>query len=304
MKFDGFPKEVKIVEVGPRDGLQNEKTIIPTDIKINFIKKLIEAGLNSLEATSFVRADKIPQMQDAGEVFQKVSPLNAEMTCLVPNMKGLENALKYGVKSIAVFTATSDQFNMKNINATIEESLERIKPVVEAAKKEDLKIRAYISTVFGCPYQGKTSLDDLFRVMDFFTPFEVDEYSLGDTIGVAVPSQVDDILGKMKGKYDLGRVALHFHDTRGMALTNVLVGLSHGISIFDSSAAGLGGCPYAKGATGNLATEDLLYLLNSLGIRTGVDMDKLINASEEILEVLKKESVSKIHKIMKGKSHE
>lgn len=304
MNFKNFPEKVKIVEVGPRDGLQNEKTLIPENIKIDFINNLYHAGLKNLEVTSFVRPDRIPQLKDANNVYRGVSHLEAELTCLVPNIKGLENALACGVKSIAVFTATSDEFNKKNINATVSQSLDRIAPVVEEAKKNKLRIRAYISTVFGCPYQGKTTVEDLIKVMDFFTQYNIDEYSLGDTIGVAVPRQVDAYLNEVTKKFNKEMIALHFHDTRGMALANTLVGLDHGISIFDSSAAGLGGCPYAKGATGNLATEDLLYLLNSHGIETGVDLDRLVEASWPVLKVLNKDSASKVHIVTKGKLSE
>ncbi len=301
MKFNDFPKKVKIVEVGPRDGLQNEKTLVSAEIKVEFIKNLAAAGLQTIEATSFVRADRIPQMADASEVYRGVAGLNIDLPCLVPNLKGMEHALAAKVKSIAVFTATSNEFNKRNINATVEESLKRIGPVLEEAKKNNLKIRAYISTVFGCPYEGITSVEGLLKVMDFFHQHHVDEISLGDTTGVAIPIQVDEVLTNVNSRFGLEKVALHFHDTRSMALSNVLVGLEHGVAIYDSSAGGLGGCPYAKGATGNLATEDLVYLLRSHGIETGVDLNKLIEASSSVFKALNKSSESKINRVFKGK---
>lgn len=301
MNFNNFPKKVKIVEVGPRDGLQNEKTNVPSEIKIQFIKDLVDAGLKTIEATSFVRADRIPQLADAKTIYAGVSDLKVDLPCLVPNMKGFEIARSCDVDSIAVFTATSNEFNKRNINATVEESLDKIKPVLEKAKAEKLKIRAYISTVFGCPYEGMPPIENLHKIMDFVEKYNVDEFSLGDTIGVATPAQVDQILTDLKKRFDLSKVALHFHDTRSMALTNVLIGLEHGISIYDSSAAGLGGCPYAKGATGNLATEDLVYLLESHGIETGVNQEKLVKASMPVLKALSKNSESKNHHVIKGK---
>jgi hydroxymethylglutaryl-CoA lyase len=295
--FTNLPKNARIIEVGPRDGLQNEKTILETEDKEKFIDMLVDAGLSSIEITSFVRAPKIPQMGDAKELFRSISKKNyfsnIHAPCLVPNLKGMENAVELGVKEIAIFTATSNTFNKKNINATITESLERFVPVVDLANKNGIKIRGYVSTVFGCPYEGDTSVETLLDVMKSLNDFGCYEISLGDTIGVATPLQTKNVLEKVSSQFSMDKVAMHFHDTRGMAIANIMASLEMGATNFDSSAGGLGGCPYAKGSTGNVATEDVLYLLNSLGIETGVDIAKLSKASEFILSKVKKESPSK-----------
>lgn len=296
MKFSSFPKKVEIIEVGPRDGLQNEKTVLKLEDKLLFIHQLIDSGLKTIEATSFVRPDKIPQMNDASELFPKINPGDSELLCLVPNLKGLELAKRAGAKRIALFTATSESFNKKNINASIDESFERIEAVACSAIKDGISIRGYISTAFGCPYEGKTSIDSLKNISERMFKLGANEVSIGDTIGIGTPSQVDNILTELSNVVDLSKVAMHFHDTRGMALANVLVSLEHGIKRFDSSAGGLGGCPYAKGATGNVATEDLLYLFDSLGIETGVNLKMVAKASSEILKKLKKETTSKFLK--------
>lgn len=292
-----LPKKVRIVEVGPRDGLQNEKTIVSLEDKVTFIKMLAAAGLNEIEATSFVRAEKIPQMSDGVELFSALSKevglKKSKLISLVPNEKGLDYALDAGVKEIAVFTATSNTFNQKNINATIDESLKRIDSVMARANKAGLKTRGYISTVFGCPYEGQTSLAELKRVAYHLESLGVHEISLGDTIGVANPLQVKETIEFLKSDFDLDFFAMHFHDTRGLAVANILTSLQMGMTSFDSSAGGLGGCPYAKGASGNVATEDLVYLFSSMGIETGVDMDKLAEASRFILSKLSKISSSK-----------
>lgn len=292
-----LPKKVRIVEVGPRDGLQNEKTIISLADKVTFIKMLASAGLTEIEANSFVRVEKIPQMSDGVELFttlkKEASLQGTQLFSLVPNEKGLENALQAGVKEIAVFTSTSNTFNQKNINATIDESLKRIDGVMARANKEGLKTRAYISTVFGCPYEGKTSIIELKRVAYHLENLGVHEISLGDTIGIANPLQVQETIDFLKSDFNLSFFAMHFHDTRGMAVANVLASLQMGMTSFDSSAGGLGGCPYAKGASGNVATEDLAFLFSSMGIETGIDMEKLSLASSFILEKLGKASSSK-----------
>lgn len=295
--FSNLPKKARIIEVGPRDGLQNEKSILATEDKAKFIDMLVDAGLTSIEITSFVRAPKIPQMGDAKELFSNISKKDyfskIHAPCLVPNLKGMENAVELGVKEIAIFTATSNTFNQKNINATIEESLKRFDPVIELAQKNNIKIRGYVSTVFGCPYEGETSVDTLLTVIKELKSFGCYEISLGDTIGVANPLQTKNILDKVSKIISMDEIAMHFHDTRGMALANVLSSLEMGATNFDSSAGGLGGCPYAQGSTGNVATEDVLYLLDSLGIETGVDMKKLSKASEFILDKVGKVSPSK-----------
>lgn len=286
---------IRIVEVGPRDGLQNEKSIIPTEDKLKFIKLLAESGLKSVEVTSFVKAPAIPQMADAVELFTKVKEEvhGVALPCLVPNLKGYETAKSLGVKEIAIFTATSDSFTKKNINASIDESFERMKEVTDLAKKDGILVRGYVSTAFGCPYEGTMPVNKLVDVTKRLFELGVYEVSVGDTIGVATPGQVRAYLRDLKNEFSLGKLAMHFHDTRGMASTNIYVSLEEGITTFDSSAGGLGGCPYAKGATGNVATEDVWYLLHSQGLDTGIDIAKLSQASKFILEKLNRQTESK-----------
>lgn len=289
---------VKIVEVGPRDGLQNEKMILTTEDKYAFIAMLVEAGLKAVEVTSFVRAPAIPQMSDASDLFNKVKSgklwdSGVAFPCLVPNLKGYLAARSLGVKEIALFSATSESFTKKNINATVDESFERMTEVAQEAKKDGVKIRGYISTAFGCPYEGKIDVSKLMDVTRQFMDLGVYEVSIGDTIGVAVPSQVKSYLKTLKGEFPVEKLAMHLHDTRGMALANILVSLEEGIRTFDSSAGGLGGCPYAKGATGNVATEDVWYLLESQGLKTNIDIEKLSKASSYILSKLNRQTESK-----------
>lgn len=294
-----LPKKVKIVEVGPRDGLQNEKKIVPTKDKLKFIFLLAKAGLKNIEATSFVSPERIPQMADAKEVVmslkKEASLKDIHLPCLVPNLKGLKIAQSVGVKEIAVFSATSDTFNKKNINATMEESLKRLGPVMKEALSLGIKVRGYISTVFGCPYEGKISSEKLKRVLSFLTDEGAYEISLGDTIGHGHPLEVVTILEDLKKNFDIKSLAMHMHDTRGMALSNILASLEMGVEVFDSSAGGLGGCPYARGATGNCSTEELVYLFESMGISTGIDLDELVKASSFILDKVEKESPSKFY---------
>jgi hydroxymethylglutaryl-CoA lyase len=288
---------IRIVEVGPRDGLQNEKSILATEDKFQFISALAEAGLKSIEVTSFVKAPAIPQMADAVELFTKVKTelggKGVSFPCLVPNLKGYETAKSLGVKEIAIFTATSDSFTKKNINATVDESFERMKEVCEAAKKDNVMIRGYVSTAFGCPYEGTMSVEKLIGVTKRLFELGVYEVSVGDTIGVAIPQQVRAYIRAMKNEFPIGKIAMHFHDTRGMAPTNIYASLEEGITTFDSSAGGLGGCPYAKGATGNVATEDVWYLMHSQGLDTGIDIAKLAAASKFILEKVNRQTESK-----------
>jgi hydroxymethylglutaryl-CoA lyase len=289
-----------MVEVGARDGLQNEKSILATEDKFKFISGLIESGLKTIEVTSFVKAPAIPQMADAVELFTKVSSelggQGVSFPCLVPNMKGYETARSLGVKEIALFTATSNSFTKKNINATVDESFERMKEVAEAAKRDKVLIRGYVSTAFGCPYEGMMDVKQLISVTKRLFDLGVYEVSVGDTIGIAIPQQVRSYIRAMKNEFSLGKLAMHFHDTRGMAPTNIYVSLEEGITTFDSSAGGLGGCPYAKGATGNVATEDVWYLLHSQGLDTGVDIAKLAEASKFILGKLNRQTESKFLK--------
>lgn len=287
---------IRLVEVGPRDGLQNEKSIIPTEDKFQFIKMLTEAGLKSVEVTSFVKAPAIPQMADAAELFTKVkNELGnvASFPCLVPNLKGYETARSLGVREIALFTATSEAFTKKNINATIDESFDRMKEVAAEAKKDKVLIRGYVSTAFGCPYEGDMDVKKLIDVTKRLFDLGVYEVSVGDTIGVAKPQQVRAFIRALKNEFPIGKLAMHFHDTRGMAATNIYVSLEEGITTFDSSAGGLGGCPYAKGATGNVATEDVWYLLYSQGLDTGIDIAKLSQASKFILDKVNRQTESK-----------
>ena len=300
MNFDHLKKKnIKIVEVGPRDGLQNEKVSLSVDEKLGYIDLLAETGLQTIEATSFVRADRIPQMADAPALFSKLIQKDyfnkISFPCLVPNLKGYEQAVASGAKEISLFSATSDAFTKKNINCTVDESFQRMKEVADLAKKDGIKMRGYISTSFGCPYAGEMPAEKLVEVAERFLKLGVYEVSIGDTIGVTVPSQVHDYLGVLKDRVNLSKVAMHFHDTRGMAVANCLVSLQHGITVFDASSGGLGGCPYAKGATGNVATEDLLYLFDSLGLKTGVDIKAVAIASKYILEKVGKTSPSKYY---------
>lgn len=288
---------IRIVEVGPRDGLQNEKSILATEDKFQFISLLTESGLKAIEVTSFVKAPAIPQMADATELFTKVKNelgnKGIAYPCLVPNMKGYETAKSLNVKEIAVFTATSDTFTRKNINASVDESFDRIKEVCEAAKNDGIMVRGYVSTAFGCPYEGTMDVKKLISVTKRLFELGVYEVSVGDTIGVAIPQQVRAYIRSLKSEFPIGKLAMHFHDTRGMALTNIYVSLEEGITTFDSSAGGLGGCPYAKGATGNVATEDVWYLLNSQGLDTGIDIRKLAEASSFILNKINRQTESK-----------
>lgn len=288
---------IRIVEVGPRDGLQNEKSILSTEDKFEFIRLLGESGLKTIETTSFVKAPAIPQMADAHELYKRVSQHfsgnGISYPCLVPNMHGLNDALALGVKEIALFSATSDSFAKKNVNATVAETFERMKPVAELAKQSGLKVRAYISTAYGCPYEGDIPHSKLVHVIEEFMKLGVYEVSIGDTTGVAKPKQVRESLKALTQLFDKSKLAMHFHDTRGMAIANILMSLEAGITTFDSSAGGIGGCPYAKGATGNVATEDVWYLCHSQGLETGIDLKKLVVASQFILSKIGRETGSK-----------
>ena len=293
-----LPSSVRVVEVGPRDGLQNEKALVPTEQKIQFINLLAETGLPVVEATSFVSPRAIPQLSDASMVMSGLTKLpTTEYPVLVPNLKGMERALAAGVRSVAVFTAASESFTQHNINATIAESLANFRPVVALAKQEEVPVRGYISTVFGCPYEGTVAPRQVLSVAQALIEMGIGELSLGDTIGVATPNQVVDVLGLLldEGAIPVERLAVHFHDTRGTALANVLMALQLGISIVDSSAGGLGGCPYAPGAAGNLATEDLLYMLHGMGIYTGVNLEKVVAATRFIAPLLGHAPTSKYY---------
>ncbi|HEX4207270.1 MAG TPA: hydroxymethylglutaryl-CoA lyase [Ktedonobacteraceae bacterium] len=296
--FASLPSSVRIVEVGPRDGLQNEKALLSTEQKLEFIRLLTVAGLPVIEATSFVSPKAIPQLSDAHAVLSALTPsAQTEYPVLVPNLKGMERALEAGVRSLAVFTAASESFTQHNIRATIAESLEKFRPVVARAQQTGIQARGYISTVFGCPYEGAVDPRRVLEVALALLDMGVTELSLGDTIGVATPNQVVEVLNLLttEGHIPLSRLAVHFHDTRGTALANVLTALQMGISIIDSSAGGLGGCPYAPGAAGNLATEDLLYMLHGMGIHTGVDLAKVVAATHFIAPLLGHAPTSKYY---------
>jgi len=300
--FAALPKNVRVVEVGPRDGLQNEKALVPTEQKIQFIAMLADAGLPVVEATSFVSPRAIPQLSDAGAVMAALKRLpTTDYPVLVPNLKGMERAMAAGVRSIAVFTAASESFTRHNINATIAESLANFRPVVALAQKEGVKVRGYISTVFGCPYEGAVAPQKVLDVAQALLEMGIGELSLGDTIGVATPNQVVEVLTLLLNEgMPLEQLGVHFHDTRGTALANVLTALQMGITIIDSSAGGLGGCPYAPGAAGNLATEDLLYMLHGMGIETGVDLDGVVAATRFIAPYLGHAPTSKYYQAATG----
>lgn len=283
---------LRIVEVGPRDGLQNEPTPIPTEVKARFIRNLVLAGVSEIEATSFVSPKWVPQLGDAAELWPKLPP-GPLYSALVPNIKGLERALECGVQRIAVFTAASESFTKKNINMTLQESLDVFKGLVQEfrSKTKNGWVRAYISTAFECPYEGKISPATVSSVVERVAGLGVDEVSLGDTIGVATPKEVRELAQALS--LEKGKTAWHFHDTRGTAIANVQAAWELGYEVFDSSAAGLGGCPYAPGAGGNLATEDLVYLMERSGVKTGIDLQKLALASLPVLEALGRRPASR-----------
>lgn len=289
-----LPKRVTVYEVGPRDGLQNEKTPVDTASKIRYINMLSESGLPAIEATSFVSPRAVPQLADAAEVMSGITrAANVRYPVLVPNERGMQRAVEYGATEIAVFTAASESFTKANINATIAESLENFKPVLALARANQIAVRGYVSTAFGCPYEGSVAPEAVRRVSMSLLELGVDELSIGDTIGVGTPNQVYEVMGRVLREAPTETLAVHFHDTRGIALANVFAALEMGITTIDSASAGLGGCPYAPGASGNLATEDLLYMLHGLGIETGVHLDKVVEASRFITGLLGKPAASK-----------
>lgn len=286
---------VRIVEVGPRDGLQNEASPIPTATKIALIEQLTAAGLPVIEATSFVSPKWVPQLADAEPVYTGITkPNGVDYPVLVPNVQGYERARACGVASIAVFTAASEAFNRKNINASIDDSLARIRDVTERARADGVPVRGYVSTVLGCPYQGEVALGDVVRVARTLVDLGCHEISLGDTIGVGTPGRARTMLRAVAADVPIDRLAVHYHDTRGQALANVYASIEEGVRVVDASVAGLGGCPYAKGATGNVATEDVVYLVHGLGIETGVNLDALIETGRWISAELGRSNGSKV----------
>ena len=281
MKFD--VESVRIVEVGARDGLQNEKVTIPTDVKVQFIEALADAGLTTIEAGAFVSPKWVPQMADTAEVLARLEDREGvDYPVLVPNLRGLERALEAGARSISIFTAASETFNRRNINMSIEESFEAFGPVVQRAREENLRIRGYVSCACGCPYEGDVAPERVLEVAARLLDLGCYEVSIGDTIGIGKPLQVQGLVDLLIQVIPIERLAMHFHDTRGMAVANTMAALELGVSVFDASAGGLGGCPYAPGASGNMATEDLVWLLDGLGIECGVDLDLLTRASSLI----------------------
>ncbi len=297
-------RRVTVVEVGPRDGLQNERGFVPTVVKIAFVEALADAGLPVVETAAFVSPRAIPQLADSAEVFSRVRKRpGVRYPVLVPNEKGLERALAAGAREISLFTAATDTFNLRNTNATVEESFDRFAPVLVRANAEGLRVRGYVSTVFGCPYEGRVDPAKAVAVAVRLFEAGCDEVSLGDTIGVGVPTQVSDIVGRLRAAgVPVDRLALHMHDTRGTALANVVEGLREGVRVFDSSAGGLGGCPYAPGAAGNLATEDLLYLLHGMGFETGADLSQVARASRVLAETTGRLPASRVFAALRGSS--
>jgi hydroxymethylglutaryl-CoA lyase len=274
---------VNVVEVGPRDGLQNEKVTIPTEAKIAYITALGDAGLRVIEAGAFVSPKWVPQMADTAEVYAEIpKDPGVEYPVLVPNMRGLERAIDAGVKSVSIFTAASDTFNKRNINMSIDESFESYAPVALRARQEGMKVRGYVSTAFGCPYEGEVPVDRVVDIAKRAVAAGATEVAIADTIGVGTPMQVQGVIGVLLQVIPASKLAMHFHDTRGTALANTLASLEMGITTFDASSGGLGGCPYAPGASGNMATEDLVYMLDKMAIDTGVDLNRLVQASSII----------------------
>lgn len=289
-----LPESVKLVEVGPRDGLQNEKDTIPADIKIALVDRLTAAGFVNIEAASFVSPKWVPQMATSGEVMEKISRKPGTIySALVPNMKGFEAALAARADEIVIFGAASEAFSQKNINCSIAESIERFREVAQATKDQGLRLRGSISCSFGCPYQGEVTPDAVADVASRLRDLGCDEIDVADTIGVGTANQVHRVFERVAREFPMHQLAGHFHDTYGQALTNIYAALEVGVSIFHASVAGLGGCPYAKGATGNIATEDALYLLNGLNIKTGIDLDAVVDAGQFISNYLGRKAVSR-----------
>jgi hydroxymethylglutaryl-CoA lyase len=282
-----LPNRVTIVEVGPRDGLQNEPANIPTDTKVEFVNRLTAAGHRAIEVSAFVSPKWVPQMGDALEVFKRIERRHGvRYSALVPNRAGLDRAFEAGVREIAIFAASSETFSRRNINQTIDDSFVNYRQVTDAALQAGLRVRAYLSTAFGCPFEGAVPADRVADLSERLLDLGAFEVAVSDTIGIGHPGQVARVLDVLGARVPVDRLALHFHDTRGTALANVLVGLERGVSTFDASAGGLGGCPYAPGAAGNLATEDLLYMLDGLGIETGVSLAAVAEASRFIAPAL------------------
>jgi len=292
-----LPQKVRLVEVGPRDGLQNEAQLISIADKVQLVDELTASGLSHIEVGSFVSPKWVPQMAGSSEVFAQIQrEQGVTYAALTPNLRGFEDALAAGVKEVAVFAAASEAFSQRNINCSISESLERFAPIMEAARLYGIKVRGYVSCVLGCPYEGEIAPQQVAAVSRELIDMGCYEVSLGDTIGTGTPGATRTLLNVVAGQIPRGKLAGHFHDTYGQALANIYASLLEGIEVFDSSVAGLGGCPYAKGASGNVASEDVLYMLQGLGIETGVDLDRLITAGQRISSVLGRANGSRVAK--------
>lgn len=294
---------IRIVEVGPRDGLQNEASLVPTASKVELIRRLVACGHRCVEATSFVSPKWVPQMADAAEVYSLIDKPDAvDFPVLVPNLQGYERARTVGVREVAVFAAASEAFSQRNINAGIEESIARFQPVLDAAQADGVRVRGYVSTVLGCPYQGEVPLAEVLRVAERLHRLGCYEISLGDTIGVGTPGKAQAMLRAVSSVVPIEALAVHFHDTYGQALANVHACLELGVRVVDASVAGLGGCPYARGASGNVATEDLVYMLHGLGLHTGIDLDQLAATGRWISAELGRETGSKVGRAIAGRA--
>ena len=293
---------VKIVEVGPRDGLQNEAREVPTEVKLELIERLAAAGLRSVEATAFVSPKWVPQMADHTEVLERIRRKpGVSYPVLTPNLKGFEAARAAGATEVAIFGAASEGFSRRNINCSIAESLDRFRPVAEAAKKNNVKVRGYVSCVLGCPYEGEVSPQQVANVAGDLYDMGCYEVSLGDTIGTGTPGKTKAMIAACTARIPVEKLAGHYHDTYGQALANIYASLELGVRTFDASVAGLGGCPYAAGASGNVATEDVVYMLHGLGMDTGVDLDKLVEIGRWICAVLRREPSSKVNRAIAAK---
>ena len=298
-----LPHAVRLCEVGPRDGLQNEKAMVPTDVKVALIDMLTDAGLPAIEATSFVSPKWVPQMADAADVMARIArKAGVRYPVLTPNLKGFDAALAAGADEVAVFVAATESFSKRNINCSIAESLERARPVFEAAREAGVRVRGYISVVLGCPYEGDVDPAAVAEVAAALHALGAYEVSLGDTIGTGTAGKTQVLLRRVAERVPIAALAGHFHDTYGQALANIYASLEVGVATFDCSVAGLGGCPYAKGATGNVATEDVVYLLDGLGIETGVDMTKLRSAGRFISDHLQRPSMSRVARALDARS--
>lgn len=298
-------KSVVIVEMGLRDGLQNEKTVLDSATRVEFAQRLIEAGTKRVEIGAFVSAQWVPQMAGTSEVLHEIHALvrakkiskRVEFSVLVPNERGMQDAIQNGVKEVAIFAACSESFSLKNINCTIDESFKRFEPVMALAKKHKMKVRGYLSTCFGCPFEGKISEAKVVKLAQRMHKLGVYEISIGDTIGVADVGQVESLFRKLKKVIPAKKLAGHFHDTRGQALANILAAYKLGVTVFDTSLGGLGGCPYAPGATGNVATEDVVYMFHGMGVKTGLQLDKLLEINPWVAEKIQHPLPSKVGKV-------